>query len=214
MWQFRPTVPTQQPPQYIPVPSQQFLPVGGTNIGVPSVAQPVQFPQPIMQQSRPGQGGHIMPPPPLPLPIPLPDTQPNRPAISVSPQPQQNTQNPNGYMPGLAGPRMPMSSTYSVSYILNMLLIFTGLGCRVSIALTALILLFQISIPSTGQPQMNGHTTGQYQPAPQTSVPCYPAGGQPWLPGSHNIQPVAPVLQYVDQLSHSAEVPVRILLHD
>lgn len=118
-----------------------------------------------------------MPPPPLPLPIPLPDTQPNRPAISVSPQPQQNTQNPNGYMPGLAGPRMPMSSTYS------------------------------ISIPSTGQPQMNGHTTGQYQPAPQTSVPCYPAGGQPWLPGSHNIQPVAPVLQYVDQLSHSAEVP-------
>lgn len=174
--QFRPTVPPQQPPPYIPVPSQQFMPVGGTNIGVPSVAQPVQFPQPIMQQSRPGQGGHIMPLP-LPLPIPLPDAQPNRPVISVSPQPQQNAQTSNGYMPGLAGPRMPISSTYS------------------------------ISVPSTGQPQMNGHTTGQYQPVLQTSVPCYPAGGQPWLPGSHNIQPVAPVLQSVEQLSHSAEVP-------
>ncbi|KAL8155735.1 hypothetical protein AgCh_000947 [Apium graveolens] len=180
--QFRPTVPPPQPPPYIPVPSQQFLPVGGTNIGVPSVAQPVQFPQPIMQQSRPGQGGHIMPLP-LPLPIPMPDAQPNRPVTSVSPQPQQNAQTSNGYMPGLAGPRMPISSTYS------------------------------ISVPSTGQPQINGHTTGQYQPVLQTSVPCYPAGGQPWLPGSHNIQPAAPVLQSVEQISHSAEVPATTENH-
>lgn len=119
MWQFRPTVPPQQPPPYVPVPSQQFVPVGGTNIGVPSVAQPVQFSQPIMQQSRPGQGGHIMPLPlPLPIPIPMPDALPNRPVISVSPHSQQNAPTPNGYMPGLAGPRMPISSTYSVSSLL------------------------------------------------------------------------------------------------
>ncbi|XP_017222902.1 pre-mRNA-processing protein 40A [Daucus carota subsp. sativus] len=172
--QFRPTVPPQQPAPYIPVPSQQFLPVGGTNVGVPSVVQPGQFPQAIMQQSRPGQGGHIMPLP-LPLPIPAPDTQPNRPVISVSPQPQQNGQTPNGYMPGSAGPRMPISSTYS--------------------------------IPSTGQPQMNGQATGQYQPIHQTSMPCYSAGGQPWLAGSHNTQPVTPMPHSVEQRPHSAEVP-------
>lgn len=82
------------------------------------MAQPVQFPQPIMQQSRPAQGGHIMPLP-LPLPIPLPDALTNRPVTSVSPQPQQNAQTSNGYMPGLAGPRMPISSTYSVSFLLT-----------------------------------------------------------------------------------------------
>lgn len=79
---------------------------------MPSHTQQPQFSQPMQQlPARPGQVGHILPPAQT---IPVPDVLPNRSIISVSPQPQQTSQVPSNYMPGLGGPRMPLSSSYSV----------------------------------------------------------------------------------------------------
>ncbi|KAK3011939.1 hypothetical protein RJ639_010517 [Escallonia herrerae] len=105
--QFRPTVPPQQPPPYVPVASQQYMSVMRSNIGVPSHPQ---FSQPMPQLPvRPVQAGHGVPPAQS---FPVPDLQPNRPIISVSPQPLQTAQIPSNYMPGVGGPRGPLSSTY------------------------------------------------------------------------------------------------------
>ncbi|KAM7470535.1 hypothetical protein LguiA_008718 [Lonicera macranthoides] len=178
--QFRPVGPPQQPPSYIPVvASQQFLPVGRTNIGMPSHTQQPQFSQSMQQlPARPGQVGHILPPAQT---IPVPDVLPNRPLISVSPQPQQTSQVPSNYMPGLAGPRMPLPSSYS------------------------------LSASSGGQIQINMDATSQYQPMPQTNVPSFPTGGQPWQSGSQVIQTVMPVQQTGEQISVVDTVPATLL---
>ena len=50
--------------------------------------------------------------------------------------------------------------------------------------------------------------TSQYQPMPQTNVPSFPAGAQPWQSGSQVIQTVTPVQQTGEQISVIDTVPV------
>ncbi|KAJ1397274.1 WW domain [Sesbania bispinosa] len=111
--QFRPVVPTQQPQQFVPMPSQHYQPVGHgvpmINVGMPPQNQPPQFSQPIQPlPPRPSQQ--------LPLPsqaIPLPIARPNMQISSESMMPQPDSQAPNGYAPGLGGPGVPLSSSYT-----------------------------------------------------------------------------------------------------
>lgn len=91
MWQFRTAVPAPQSQVYIPMASQQFQHVGHTNIGMPFHSQQFQFSS--VQQ--------------LPA-IPAPEVQANR--------PPQNPQIAGTYGAGLNGPRMLLSSTYTVRF--------------------------------------------------------------------------------------------------
>ena len=99
--QFRPAVPAQQSQQFIPVASHPFQPVGiGRGIPPMNVALPPgapQAPQPFYSQPMqqfPPRGGH-----PIPLPVPHP-----------------NAQTPNGFTPGVGGPGMPLSSSFTVGF--------------------------------------------------------------------------------------------------
>lgn len=94
--QFRPSGPPRAPPPYMPLVSQQFLPVGR--------------PMPHLQPH-----GMVPPPPTLPAPqaFPLPDGQPGRPILPVSPQSQLPL--PNNFVPGVNAPRVAFSITYNTS---------------------------------------------------------------------------------------------------
>ncbi|CAA3024518.1 pre-mRNA-processing 40A-like isoform X1 [Olea europaea subsp. europaea] len=109
--QFRPVVPP--PPQpYLPMPSQQFQPVGLSNVGMPSHPSHIQFPQPVPPPpERPGLGGHVLP---QPQPIPPPNFQPNN-FTSVPPQHQHHVPISSNFMPNFGGPRIPLSSSYNLS---------------------------------------------------------------------------------------------------
>ncbi|KAK3002105.1 hypothetical protein RJ639_022560 [Escallonia herrerae] len=174
--QFRPTVPPQQPPPYVPVASQQYMSVMRSNIGVPSHPQ---FSQPMPQLPvRPVQAGHGVPPAQS---FPVPDLQPNRPIISVSPQPLQTAQIPSNYMPGVGGPRGPLSSTYP------------------------------LSASPRGQLHINTESTGQYQAVSQANLPCFSADGQAWMSGSQSIKSVTPVKQTGEQISVVATAPAALV---
>ncbi|KAL7227445.1 hypothetical protein ACSBR1_022322 [Camellia fascicularis] len=181
LWQFRPVVPVPVVPApqsqpYNPVSSQQFQQVGRTNIGLSSHSQHFQFSQPVQQlPARPG----LQPP----QAIMIPEVQANRPSIPVSPQPPQNAQIPNNYVPGLSGPRMPLSSSYT------------------------------FSTSSGGQLQRNADALSQYQPISQTNVSNFAVGGQPWLlTGSQTTTSVVSVQQIGEQSSATATiVPAAIV---
>lgn len=111
--QFRPAVPAQQSQQFI---SQHYQPMGPgvplMNVGMHSQNQQPQFAPPMQQlPSRPGQQ--------LPLSsqaIPPPVARPNMHIPSESVMPQPDSQTPNGYTPGLGGPGIPLSSSYTVKF--------------------------------------------------------------------------------------------------
>ncbi|KAF8410256.1 hypothetical protein HHK36_002781 [Tetracentron sinense] len=166
--QFRPVVPAQQAQSFIPAASQQFRPVGQgistSNVGMPSAhSQQLQFPQQMQQlPPRPGQPG-LGPPSQA---IPMPYVQSNRPFTSGSPQPQQSSQSLNNHMPGLGGPGMPVSSSYT------------------------------FAPSSYGQPQNSISALSQYQAISQMHVSAIPAGGQSWSSsGGQTATPVTPVQQ-------------------
>ncbi|KAI4295796.1 hypothetical protein L6164_035803 [Bauhinia variegata] len=157
--QFRPVVPPQQSQQFMSMPSQHYQPVGPglplMNVGMPSQSQQPQFSQPIQQlPPRPGQQ--------LPLPpqaIPLPIVRPNMHISSEPMVPQPDSQASNNYTPGLGGPGIPMTSSYtfvSSTY---------GQG--------------QTNLSSTyGQGQTNFSATSQYQPVSQIHAPIVSSGEQ------------------------------------
>lgn len=109
-FQFRPVVPSQQPPQFMPPAAQQFRPVGqpipGANIGMPG--QMPHFPQP--GQHLP----HSNPVPPASQGVPM-AYQPARPMSSAPMQPQQQAAYPGGHLPTMGAPMQP--PTYTVSPI-------------------------------------------------------------------------------------------------
>ncbi|XP_019165292.1 PREDICTED: pre-mRNA-processing protein 40A-like isoform X3 [Ipomoea nil] len=111
--QFRPPMaPPQPPPPFIPGPSQQFQPLGHTNVMMPPPPpSQVQFPQPMPQMhGRPVAGVHNLPSGQV---IPPPDFA-NRPVTPVAAPPQQNFQISNNYMPGPSGPSLPHSTSYTM----------------------------------------------------------------------------------------------------
>lgn len=142
--QFRPAVPGQQGHPFIPAASQQFRPIGqnisSPNVGGPSGQnQPPQFSQAMQQlPPRPNQPGPIAP---SSQPIPMPYIQQNRPLTSSSPQPNQTAPPLNSHMPGLAGPGMPFSSSYT------------------------------FAPASFGQPQSTINASAQFQPISQMHAP-------------------------------------------
>lgn len=113
--QFRPGMPGQQGQPFPPVSTaQQFRPVGQVqNVGIPhGHNQPPQFSQPMQQfPSRPGQPSNAAP---SPQPVPSPFIQSNMPITPGSSQPQQMGHTLNNHMPGLGGPGVPFSSSYTV----------------------------------------------------------------------------------------------------
>lgn len=110
----------------------------------------------------------------------MPDVQPNRPVISVSPQPQQSVQIPSNYMPGLSGPRMPLPLPYN------------------------------LSAPSTGQVPINVDATNQYHPTSLANMPSFPPGGPAWPLGGESTKAVIPGQQTVDQNSLPASVTATL----
>ncbi|XP_020207674.1 pre-mRNA-processing protein 40A [Cajanus cajan] len=168
--QFRPVVPTQQSQQFMSMPSQhyQHQPVGHggvpmMGVGMPPQNQQPQFTQPIQQ--LPPRPSPQLPPPSQAIPLPV--ARPNMHIPSESMMPQPDSQAPNGYTPGLGGPGMPLSSSYT------------------------------FAPSTYGQVQTNFNSTGQFQPVPQihaltgssshsitTGATLQSNGGQP---------PVAPV---------------------
>lgn len=172
-FQFRPVVPAQPPPQYIPVASQIFQPaqrgVPGMNPGLPSQPQTSQF-SPMMPQlpARSGQPGHI---PPLPHTMAVPNSQSIRPMHAGASLPQPNVQTPNNYMSGFGGPGTPLTS-------------------------------YSFGPPPSGLP-MSINTATHYQPITQVSTPSVPAGVQPGLSVSQSMVSVTPQQPTCEQPSVS-----------
>ncbi|KAG2401372.1 Pre-mRNA-processing protein [Vigna angularis] len=141
--QFRPVVPAQQPQQFISMPSQHYQhhhhqPVGPggvpmIGVGMPPQNQQPQFSQPIQQ--LPPRPSPQLPPPSQAIPMPV--ARPNLHIPSESMMPQPDSQAPNGYTPGVGGPGMALSSSYT------------------------------FAAPTYGQVQTNFNSTGQFQPVPQ-----------------------------------------------
>ncbi|WVY96737.1 hypothetical protein V8G54_028888 [Vigna mungo] len=141
--QFRPVVPAQQPQQFISMPSQhyqhhQHQPVGPggvpmIGVGMPPQNQQPQFSQPIQQ--LPPRPSPQLPPPSQAIPMPV--ARPNLHIPSESMMSQPDSQAPNGYTPGVGGPGMTLSSSYT------------------------------FAAPTYGQVQTNFNSTGQFQPVPQ-----------------------------------------------
>ncbi|XP_027363511.1 pre-mRNA-processing protein 40A-like isoform X2 [Abrus precatorius] len=137
--QFRPVVPTQQGQQFISMPPQHFQPppvgpgVPLIGVGMPPQNQHSQFSQPI-QQLPPRPTQQLLPPSQA---IPLPVGRPNMHISSESMMPQPDSQAPNGYTPGLGGPGMPLSSSYT------------------------------FASSTYGPVQTNFNSTSQFQPVPQ-----------------------------------------------
>ncbi|XP_039038776.1 pre-mRNA-processing protein 40A-like [Hibiscus syriacus] len=111
--QFRPVVPSQQPQQFVSVPTQHFQPVAMMNAGFPSQTPQPQFPQ-VMPQlpARPGQPGHILPAPPA---VSLPAAQPNQHVNPGASLPQPNIQTPTNYFPGVPAAHLSSSYTFAPS---------------------------------------------------------------------------------------------------
>jgi pre-mRNA-processing factor 40 len=109
-FQFRPVVPSQQPPQFMPPAAQQFRPVGqpmpGANIGMPG--QMPHFPQPGQHLPHSNQV------PPASQGVPM-VYQSARPMSSAPMQPQQQSAYPGGHLPSMGAPMQP--PTYTVSPI-------------------------------------------------------------------------------------------------
>jgi len=105
-FQFRPVVPSQQPPQFMPPAAQQFRPVGqpmpGANIGMPG--QMPHFPQPGQHLSHSSQV------PPASQGVPM-AYQPARPMSSAPMQPQQQAAYPGDHLPTMGAPMQPPSYT-------------------------------------------------------------------------------------------------------
>lgn len=115
--QFRPVVPAPHPQEFVPVASQNFQHVGRgvppMNVRLPPPVHQPQFPQPVQQlPARSGPPGHGM----LPQAIPLPVAQPIRNFAPELPVPQPNVLPPNNVMSNLSAPRPPLSSSYTVSF--------------------------------------------------------------------------------------------------
>ena len=119
--QFRPVVPTQQSQQFISMPSQhyQHQPVGPggvplIGVGIPPQNQQPQFSQPIQQ--LPPRPSPQLPPPSQAIPMPVARPNMHIPSESMMQQSDSHahSQAPNGYTPGLGGPGMPLSSSYTV----------------------------------------------------------------------------------------------------
>ncbi|XP_075110862.1 pre-mRNA-processing protein 40A isoform X2 [Nicotiana tabacum] len=108
--QFQPMLPPQQAQPYVSGPSQQFQPLGHTNVAMPPQPSQIQFPQSMQQVAgRPVVGGHSMPQgPPTPH-----DFQRNRPVTPVQAPFQPNLPMSNNHMPGAGGPTLPLSSSYN-----------------------------------------------------------------------------------------------------
>lgn len=179
--QFRPAVLSQQGQSFIPVVSQQYRGMSSPNVGMPSFqSQPPQFSQSMQQLSlRPSQPGHVAP---SLQATQMPYIQPNRPFSSDStlPQSQQGAAPLNNNMPGLSGPGMPISSTYT------------------------------FAPTSFGQQQNNVNPSSHFQPMSQVHAPVIPVTGQPWLSGgSQSAALVTPVQHAGQQPSITATtVPV------
>ncbi|KAF9675781.1 hypothetical protein SADUNF_Sadunf09G0068500 [Salix dunnii] len=163
--QFRPVVPVQ-PQQFIPASSPHFQPAGQgvtvMNAGLPPQPPQPQFPHSMQQlPAINNQPSHAPPPPPQA--IPLTNAQPNRHVMSGSPMPPHSVQTSN-YMPGLGGPGMPLSSSYT------------------------------FAPSSYGQPPITFNAVSQYQPIPQMHASSIPSGGQPALSSmNQNTAPVIPI---------------------
>ncbi|PNT57402.2 hypothetical protein POPTR_001G289800v4 [Populus trichocarpa] len=171
--QFRPVGPVQPSQQFIPVSSPHFQPVGRgvtvMNPGLPPQPPQPQFPHPMQQlPARPNQPS-LGPPPPQA--IPLPNAQPNRHVMSGSPLPPPSVQTPNSYMPGLGGPGVPLSSSYT------------------------------FAPSSYGQPPVTFNAVTQFQPMPQMHVQPIPTGGHPASSMNHNTAPVTPIQRNGEQSS-------------
>uniref|UniRef100_A0A6N2MBW6 Pre-mRNA-processing protein 40A-like n=1 Tax=Salix viminalis TaxID=40686 RepID=A0A6N2MBW6_SALVM len=171
--QFRPVGPGQPPQQFIPVNSPHFQPVGRgvtvMNQGLPPQPPQPQFPHPMQQLSaRPNQPG-LGPPPPQA--IPLPNAQQNRHVMSGSPLPPPSVQTPNSYMPGLGGPGVPLSSSYT------------------------------FAPSSYGQPPVNFNAVTQFQPMTQMHAQPIPTGGQPVSSMNQNSAPATPIQRNGEQSS-------------
>lgn len=99
------------------MPSQHYQPLGPgvpmMNVGMhPQNPQP-QFSQPI--QPLPPRPSQQLPLPSQPIPLPV--ARPNMQMSSESMIPLPDSQAPNGYAPGLGGPGMPLSSSYTVNFL-------------------------------------------------------------------------------------------------
>ncbi|CAO2203660.1 unnamed protein product [Urochloa humidicola] len=110
--QFRPVVPLQQPPQFMPQAAQKFLPVclpmPGTNIGMPG--QMPYFPQPGQHLT------HSIEVPTSSQGVPM-SYEPARPTSSAPMQPQQQAAYPGGHFPTMGAPMQPPSYTYQPTSI-------------------------------------------------------------------------------------------------
>ncbi|KAH1190889.1 Pre-mRNA-processing protein 40B [Glycine max] len=180
--QFRPAVPTQQSQQFISMPSQhyQHQPVGPggvplIGVGIPPQNQQPQFSQPIQQ--LPPRPSPQLPPPSQAIPMPVARPNMHIPSESMMQQSdsQAHSQAPNGYTPGLGGPGMPLSSSYT------------------------------FAPSTYGQVQANFNSTGQFQPVPQihaltgsssqsitTGATLQSNGGQPLVT---TVMPLATIAQ-------------------
>ncbi|KAG6789691.1 hypothetical protein POTOM_005810 [Populus tomentosa] len=171
--QFRPVGPVQPSQQFIPVSSPHFQPVGRgvtvMNPGLPPQPPQPQFPHPMQQlPARPNQPS-LGPPPPQA--IPLPNAHPNRHVMSGSPLPPPSVQTPNSYMPGLGGPGVPLSSSYT------------------------------FAPSSYGQPPVTFNAVTQFQPMPPMHAQPIPTGGHPASSMNQNTAPVTPIQRNGEQSS-------------
>lgn len=110
--QYRPAVPAQQ---FIPVTTQPFQPIGR---GVPPMnalpPAPPQVQQPFYSQPTqqfPPRAQDMLPLQTIPLPVVLPN---NHPLPNAHPQP--SVQTPSNFTPGIGGPGVSFSSSYTVSF--------------------------------------------------------------------------------------------------
>ncbi|OEL15899.1 Pre-mRNA-processing protein 40A [Dichanthelium oligosanthes] len=110
--QFRPVVPSQQPPQFMAPAAQQFQPLSqpmpGANIGMPG--QMPHFPQPGQHLPHSSQV------PPASQGVPM-AYQPARPISSAHMQPQLQAAYPGGHLPTMGAPMQPPSYTYQPTLI-------------------------------------------------------------------------------------------------
>ncbi|EXB62121.1 Pre-mRNA-processing factor 40-A-like protein [Morus notabilis] len=107
--QYRPAVPAQQ---FIPVTTQPFQPIGR---GVPPMnalpPAPPQFQQPFYSQPTqqfPPRAQDMLPLQTIPLPVALPNNHP----LPIA-HPQPSVQTPSNFTPGIGGPGVSFSSSYT-----------------------------------------------------------------------------------------------------
>ncbi|ONM41688.1 Pre-mRNA-processing protein 40A, partial [Zea mays] len=110
--QFRPVIPSQPPPQFVPPAAQQFRSVGepmpGANVGMPG--QMPHFPQPGQHMPHSNQV------PPVSQGVPM-VYQPARPMSSAPMQPQQQAAYAGGHLLTMGAPMQPLTYTYQPTSI-------------------------------------------------------------------------------------------------